>query len=143
VWFALLVLASVSVNACSGGPVRLTPELQQRFDTEGIVRRADKVFFRYSHDLGTPRSGWEEWPATLIVTHRTIFIHDGVRIRLEITPRSTGEYRVRREGGRVSVRAGSGRSGRSWAFHPPDDPERWVKDLRAVIEASAGARRRR
>ena len=138
VWLGLLIPA---IGACAGSTAKLSPELERRFAAEGIVRRAADLDFRYSHDLGTARSGWEDWPASIVITRKTVYIHDRDRVRLEITPRSTGLYRVRREGGRVSVRTGTGRSGRSWAFHPPDNPEQWVIDLRAVIAGTAGAKR--
>ena len=139
VWLGLLVPA---LGACSGSTAKLSPQLEQRFASEGIVRRAADIDFRYSHALGTTRSGWEEWPASIVITQQTVYIHDQDQVRLEITPRSTGQYRVRREGGRVSVRTGTGASVRSWAFHPPDNPEQWVIDLRAVIAGTAGAKRR-
>ena len=139
-WRFLLVLLTVA--GCGGGTARLSHDLEQRFASEGIVRRAADLVFRYSHDPGTSNSGWEEWPASIVVTRQTIYLHQGDRVRLEITPRSTGEYQVRRERGRISLRAGSGQSARSWAFHPPDDPESWAVALRAVIAGSAGAKRR-
>ena len=142
-WRALALVASLACCGCSRSTARLSPALEQRFESEGIARRGDDLLFRYSHDLGTSRSGWEEWPASIVVTRQSIFIHDGERVLLEITPRSTGEYRVSRERDRVSLRGGSGRSGRSWAFHPPEEAEGWATDLRAVIAKSAGARRRR
>ena len=58
---------------------------------------------------------------------------------IEITERSTGRYSLRREGDRLSLRSGEGRSARSWAFHPTDDAAGWAKDMRGVLEKTAGA----
>jgi hypothetical protein len=132
-------LALALLASCSRSTGKLSPELTQRFESEGIVRRADDTFMRYTHGTGTARSGWEEWPASIVVTHRSVYLHQNDRVRLEITPRSTGEYSVRRDHDRLSIHAGSGNSVRSWSFHPPDDAPGWAEDIRAVIRGAAGA----
>jgi hypothetical protein len=69
-------------------------------------------------------------------------IHRGDRFLLEITPRSTGYYEVARDHDRLGIRAGSGKSTRSWSFRPPEDAAGWAEAIRAVIRDSAGAQRR-
>ena len=142
---AVAVLAAIAlVPACAPPDTsRLSPEQQQRLAAEGIVRRGDNLPFRYTHRISGMRDGWEEYPASIVVTSQTILIHQNDRLLLEITPRSTGEYSVRREGDRVTLRAGSGGSVRNWAFHPAKGAVEWATDLRAVIKGTAGAKRRR
>ena len=140
---ALLILAPLVFSGCSRGTARLSAEQQQSLAAEGIVRRADDVWFTYSHDLGTSRSGREDRSASVVVTPQTILVHENERALLEITPRSTGEYHVSRDHDRISLAAGSGRSRRSWSFRPPEDTEGWTRDMRAVIHGTAGAERPR
>jgi len=139
----LLLLVPLALSSCGGTTARLSPEQQARLEAEGIVRRADDVWFRYTHGMGTPRSGWEEHLASIVVTRQGILIHRNDRILVEVTRRSTGSYAIRREGDRVSLRAGSDRSARSWAFHAPTDAEGWAADIRVVLGQTAGAKRRR
>jgi hypothetical protein len=56
---AILALG-VCVLACTGDTSRLTPEQETRFAAEGIVHRADNIWFRYTHDAGTRSAGWED-----------------------------------------------------------------------------------
>jgi hypothetical protein len=142
---ALLVLLALGLvlGACNRTTGTLDAEQQRRVEAEGIVRRAVDLDFRRTHDVGTPDAGWEDGYASIVVTHASVLIHSNERVLLEITPRSTGEYRISRDRDRLSLRAGRGGSVRSWAFRPPDDPEGWANDIRAVIRASAGEQRRR
>lgn len=135
---AVLALAA----ACSRTTGTLSEAQQQRFDREGIVRRAVDRLFRYTHDGGTRDAGWEEMEASIVVTKESVVIHRGDRFRLEITPRSTGFYEVSRDHDRVSLHAGGGKSAVSWSFRPPDDAPGWTADIRAVIAGTAGAARR-
>jgi hypothetical protein len=136
-------LATVMLAAgCHRTTGTLSEEHQRRFESEGIVRRATDLFFRYTHDTGTRDAGWEEDEASIVVTRQSVVIHRGDRFRLEITPRSTGFYRILRDRDRLSLHAGSGKSAVSWSFRPPDDPAGWVEDIRAVIRGTAGAERR-
>lgn len=125
--FALVLLA------CSGDTSRLAPELQARFATEGQLHRADNIWFRYTHDAGTRSAGWEDRRGSIIVTRQTVLIHKNEKIGIEITPASRRAYDVTREGNRVRIGAGSGKSREVWSFAPPDDAEGWVRDIRAVI----------
>lgn len=139
----LLLLAPLVLSACARTTARLSPEQLSRLEAEGIVRRADDLWFRYSHGMGTVRSGWEEHRASIVVTKQSVLIHQNDRLLIEVTPRSTGAYSVRREGDRVSLRAGNNRSARSWAFHSQEDAEGWARDMRAVIGQTEGGRHRR
>ena len=46
--------------ACQEKTGALTAAQQQRLDSEGIVRRADDLMFRYTHDAGRRDAGWED-----------------------------------------------------------------------------------
>jgi len=138
----VIALAAMPLAGCTPSTARMPDSLSAELDAEGMVRRLDDTDLRYTHAIGTARQGWEDRRASIVVTRVRMLIHDNGDPLFQITPRSTGEYSVRREGGRVSVRGGSGQSVRSWAFHPPDDPEGWAHDIRAVIAGSAGAKRR-
>ncbi len=113
---------------------RLSPELQAHFEKEGIVHRADDLTFRRTRPAGQRDSGWDEKRASIIVTRESVFIHVNGKPQVEITPRSTGFYEVRRDHDRISLRAGSGKSALSWSFRPPDDANAWTLDIRSVIK---------
>ena len=127
---ALLVAAALG---CSEKTGELTPAQQQRLESEGIVRRADDVEFRYTHDAGRRDAGWEYRKASIIVTRQSVIIHKNEKLGLEITPRTRRFVQVRRDGDRVRISAGGGQSAESWSFVPPNDPSGWTADIRAVI----------
>jgi hypothetical protein len=129
---ACLTLALASVGCQKTG--KLSPELQARFDKEGIAHRADDLTFRRTRPAGQRDSGWDEKRASIIVTRASVFIHVNGKPLVEITPRSTGYYDVHRDHQRIALRAGSGKSALSWSFYPPDDADPWTKDIRAVIK---------
>jgi hypothetical protein len=112
---------------------KLSPALQERFDKEGMLHRADDVTFRRTRPAGYRDSGWDQKKASIIVTRESIFIHVNGKPLVEVTPRSTGFYEVRRDHERISFHVGSGASTLIWSFRPADDPEGWTKDIRAVI----------
>jgi hypothetical protein len=138
------VAASLALLAagCHRTTGTLTPEQEQRFVREGIVRRGVDLLFRYTHDTGSRDAGWEEADASIVVTKESVVIHRRDRFRLEITPRSTGFYEVGRDHDRLSLRAGSGKSAVSWSFRPPENAAGWAEDIRAVIRGTAGVARR-
>ncbi len=113
---------------------KISPELQARFDKEGLLHRADDLTFRRTRPAGQRDSGWDEKRASIIVTRESVFLHVNGKPQVEITPRSTGFYEVRRDHDRISLRAGSGKSALSWSFRPPDDADAWAMDIRAVIK---------
>jgi len=126
--------------ACNTDTSRLAPALAQRFETEGVLRRADNVWFRYTHDAGTRNAGWENRLGSIIVTSRTVYIHKNQKVGIEITPEGRRSYDVARSGDRVRIGAGSGKSREVWSFVPPDDAPGWTTDIRAVIRARQAPR---
>lgn len=129
------VVLFLALGACTTDTSRLAPELTRRFDAERVLRRADNVSFRYTHDAGTRAAGWENRLASIIVTSRTVYIHKNQKVGIEITPESRRAYDVARDGDRVRIGAGSGKSREVWSFVPPDDAPGWTTDIRAVIRA--------
>ena len=119
----------------------LTPAQQQRLESESIVRRADDLIFRYTHDAGRRDAGWEDREASIIVTKQSVIIHKNEKLGLEITARTRRFLQVRRDGDRVRISAGGGKSAESWSFMPPDDAAGWADDIRAVAKV-AGANTR-
>jgi hypothetical protein len=132
----LLICAAAALAACTEKTGALTASQQQRIDAEGLVRRADDVMFRYTHDAGRRDAGWEDRKASILVTRQSVIIHKNEKLGLEITPRTRRFVQVRRDGDRVRITAGGGRSAESWSFVPPDDPASWANDIRTVFRAS-------
>jgi hypothetical protein len=124
--------------ACSGDTSRLSPEQQARFASEDLLRQADNVSFRYTHDPGTRSAGWENRLGSIVVTRQTVLIHKNEKVGIEITPASRRAYDVAREGNRVRIGAGSGKSREVWSFVPADDAAGWAADIRAVIRLARG-----
>ena len=56
----LLAYATAFSTACQEKTGVLTPAQEQRLQSEGLVRRADDLIFRYTHDAGTREAGWED-----------------------------------------------------------------------------------
>ncbi len=127
-------LASALLGAGCQKTGKLSPELQARFEKEGITHRADNLIFRRTRPAGQRDSGWDEKRASIIVTRESVFLHVNGKPLVEITPRSTGFYEVHRDHDRLSLRAGSGKSALSWSFRPPDDADAWAVDIRTVIK---------
>jgi hypothetical protein len=127
---------ALGLLACSIDTSRLTPDQETRFGAEGLVRRADNVWFRYTHDAGTRTAGWEDRLGSIVVTRQTVLIHKNQKVGIEITPASRRAYEVQRDGHRVRIGAGSGKSREVWSFEPSDDAEGWTRDIRAVIRSA-------
>ncbi|HJQ66225.1 MAG TPA: hypothetical protein VJ816_07610 [Gemmatimonadales bacterium] len=132
---AILALG-LGILTCTGDTSRLTPEQETRFAAEGIVHRADNIWFRYTHDAGTRSAGWEDRLGSIVVTRQTVLIHKNQKVGIEITPASRRAYEVARDGNRLRIGAGSGKSREVWSFQPPDDAEGWTRDIRAVIRSA-------
>jgi hypothetical protein len=128
------VLLLLAVAACAEKTGALTPEQEQRFAVEGIVRRADDLVFRYTRGSGTRDATWEDRKASIVVTRERVYIHKNEKSGLEITPRARRFAQVKRDGNRVRLTAGGGRSTESWSFVPPSNPEGWAADIRAVLK---------
>jgi hypothetical protein len=131
----LALAALVLVASCKPADTSLlTPELTQRFEQEGTLKRADNITFRWTIGAGTRRGEWEDRVASIIVTRQTVYLHKNEKTGIEITPRSRKEYKVEKDGDRVRIRVGTGRNEELWSFIPPDgDAAGWTTDIRAVI----------
>jgi hypothetical protein len=139
-WVYLAVALSLSGCGNLGSTDRLPKDLEARLTREGITRRAADLTFRYTQAPGRRRSRWEDRRATIVVTPETILIHKNAKIGLEITPRSRREVSVERDGRRLRIRVGQGRSEELWSFEPPDgDVAGWARDLGAVVRGAAAA----
>ena len=111
----LLACAAVTTTACQETTGALAPAQQQRLESEGIVRRADDLIFRYTHDAGRRDAGWEDRKASIIVTKQSVIIHKNEKLGLEINPRTRRFVQVRRDG------------------VPPEDAAGWASDIRSVL----------
>lgn len=133
----VFVLAAACLfTACQEQTGALTAEQQRRVEAEGIVRRADDLTFRYTHDAGRRDAGWEDRRASIIVTKQSVIIHKNEKLGIELTPRTRRFVQVRREGSRIRISTGGGASAESWSFVPPADPAGWAGDIRAVVKLS-------
>ncbi len=135
-----VLAAAGSIAGCQEKTGALTPSEQQRIDSEGLVRRADDLLFRYTHDAGRRAAGWEDRKASIIVTKQSVIIHKNEKLGLEITPRTRRYVAVRRDGNRVRISAGGGGPAESWSYVPPDDPAGWADDIRAVVKLATQRR---
>jgi hypothetical protein len=136
-WTTILVAAAiVGGTGCTEKTGALTASEQQRIDSEGVVRRADDLIFRYTHDVGRREAGWEDRKASIIVTKQSVLIHKNEKLGLEITSRTRRFVQVRRDGDRVRISAGGGKSAETWSFIPPEDAAGWVSDIRSVIRSA-------
>lgn len=134
-WGVLVCLAGLGAPACRQGTAALSPDLESRFQTEGVLHRADDQVFRYTYfSRSTNGNRWEGRDASIIVTRTTVYIHKNEKVGLEITARTRKECEVHREADRVIIGAGSGKSHVSWSFRPPNDAEGWTTAIRAVID---------
>lgn len=131
-----LVLVCLGSFGCGeGSTATLPPDLEARTTQEGVVRRAADLTFRYTEAPGRRSTRWENRRASIVVTPKTILIHKNAKVGLEITARTRRDVAVERDGRRIRLRAGSGRSEVLWSFEPPDgDVAGWAHDLRAVIQ---------
>ena len=105
---ALAVCLLAGAVGCGEKTGALTASQQQRLDAEGLVRRADDLMFRYTHDAGRRDAGWEDRKASILVTKQSVIIHKNEKLGLEITPRTRRFVQVRRDGERVRISAGGG-----------------------------------
>ena len=135
-----LVICLVLLGCGEGSTAILPPDLDTRLNREGVLRRAADLTFRYTEAPGRRSARWENRDASIVVTPSTILIHKRSKIGLEITPRSRRQISVEREGRRVRLRTGEGRSEVLWSFEPPDgDVAGWTRDLRAVTKQMEAA----
>lgn len=139
-WYLAPLLGALLavVPGCRRDTGRLTPAQEQRFAQEGLLHRADNVTFRWTQGAGREGGTWEDRLASIVVTRRSVLIHKNEKVGVEITPDSRRDYEVHRDGRRVRIKAGSGKSAETWSFTPDDDAEAWTQDIRAVIRGSEG-----
>jgi hypothetical protein len=129
----LLLLAAGQGGCLDQTTSSLPPALEQRFEAEGVVRRASDVMFRFTSDPGGRSERREDRRASIIVTSSSVYIHKNDKVGLELTPRTRRVASVARSGDRVLIRNGSGASEVIWSFVPVDDAPGWTTDIRAVI----------
>lgn len=135
-----LVLCLTLVGCGTESTATLPADMEARVAREGVVRRAADVTFRYTEAPGRRNARWEDRRASIVVTPATILIHKNSKIGLEVTPRTQREVAVERDGRRVRIRAGQGRSEVLWSFEPPDgDVAGWSRDLRAATTRTRAA----
>lgn len=135
-----LALCLTLVGCGAESTATLPADLEARVAREGVVRRAADVTFRYTEAPGRRSARWEDRRASIVVTPATILIHKNAKIGLEVTPRTQREVAVERDGRRVRIRAGQGRSEVLWSFEPPDgDVAGWSRDLRAATTRTRAA----
>ncbi len=130
---ALGVLIAALGSGCVEKTGTLTPERLRALETEGIVRRADDLIFRYTRGSGTRDAAWEDRKASIVVTRERVYIHKNEKVGLELTSRTRRYVLVRRDGQRIRLTAGAGRSAESWSFVPPADATGWARDIRAAM----------
>ncbi|HZE75950.1 MAG TPA: hypothetical protein VE091_11625 [Gemmatimonadales bacterium] len=130
--FALVAL----VWGCRQETGRLGPGQEQRFAAEGILHRADNLRFRWTAGAGRRGGTWEDRLASIVVTRQSLLIHKNEKVGVEVTPGRGRGYEVHRDGERVRISVGSGRSLETWSFVPPDSPDAWTQDIRAVIRGA-------
>jgi hypothetical protein len=133
----LTAMAAATVApGCSPDTRRLTPEWQQRADTEGVVRRADNVIVRHTRREGPYDTGYKDRLASVLVTKGTVLIHQGERVLLELTPRTRRLIEVRRDKSRIRIRTMGKRLTEVFSFEPREDAAGWATDVRAVAAMS-------
>ncbi len=136
-----VAIAAVGVlggAACGGSTAELSPALQARFASEGIIRSADDADFRYTRNPGGGSQRWEVRRASIVLTDSTLFIHKNDKVGLEVTSRTRKDVSVERSGDRVRIRSGRGRSEEIWSFLPPSDAQGWAVDIRKLMKRASG-----
>ena len=130
------VVFLLAAAACDSTTARLSAVEEQRFAAEGISHRANDLDFRYTRDAGGRDARWENRRASIVVTGKSVLIHKNEKIGLEIFPTTRRHVDVARDGSRVRIRAGSGRSQEVWSFEPESDAAGWTDAIRAVVRGS-------
>jgi hypothetical protein len=133
---AVAVLLLLAATGCDSTTSKLSAAEEQRFAAEGVSRRADDMDFRYTRDAGGRDARWENRRASIVVTGKSLLIHKNEKIGLEISPTTRRYVDVARDGNRVRIRAGSGRSQEVWSFEPESDAAGWTDAIRAVVRGS-------
>ncbi len=137
---ASIACAGLLLASCRPDTSRLDAEQEARLAAEGIVFRADNLTFRHSQDLGRRDARYRDRVASIVVTSRTVLIHENGDVDLLILPTSRRFFDVHREQDRVRINAGSGGNTEVWSFTPPDSADAWTRAIRAVIRDSDSRR---
>lgn len=136
--WALGLAALAAPVGCARDTSALTPEWRGRFETEGIVRRADNVVVRHTRLAGPYDKGYKDRLASIIVTRGTILIHQNERVLLEVTPRTRRLIEIKRQGSRVRIRAVGQRVAETLSFEPKEDAAGWAAEMRKVVKLAEG-----
>lgn len=131
---ALTVALLLAPAGCGNDTSRLNPAQEQVLESEGVLHRAGNLVFRHTENAGRPGSRWRDVVASIVVTKATVLIHRNERALLRITSRSRRLFKVVRSGPRIRIQVAGTRARETWSFIPPDDPDGWTKDVRAVMK---------
>lgn len=128
-----LGLGFVAVLGCRPATTAtLSADIRARLASEGIVRQADDLTFRYTVGAGRSNAAWEDRRASIVVTHSSVLIHKNAKVGVDART-GDGAFTVERAGNRIRIRTGKGRAGEVWSFEPPADASGWAGDIRAAI----------
>jgi hypothetical protein len=143
-WIAVTIgiVIIAAAAACNSTTSRLSAADEQRFAAEGIVRKADDIRFRYTHETGRGDARWEDRRASIIVTAKSLLIHKNEKVGLEINARTRRYIDVVRDREHIRIGVGSGRSREVWSFEPSSDAAGWAEAIRAVAKASKSSANR-
>jgi hypothetical protein len=111
------ILALLAI-ACAD-TARLDADQEARLAAQGIVLRADNLVFRHSQDVGRRDARQRDQRASIVVTTRTVLIHESGYVDLLIEPTSRRWLEVHRDGERVRINAGTGGNTEGWSFALP------------------------
>lgn len=138
--FLVSALLVASVAGCGDRHTgALTAEQEKQFASEGVLRRADDLDFRYTSDPRGRNERWENRRASIVVTRSSVLIHKNAKVGLAITPSARRDLSVERSADRIRIHSGRGASEEVWSFVPPSDAPGWTTDIRSVINATTGA----
>jgi hypothetical protein len=82
--FVIALATALFTAACQQKTGKLSPELQARFDKEGIAHRADDLTFRRTRVGDQRASGWDEKRASIF------FLEEPPNIFVALQPRAAG-----------------------------------------------------
>ena len=131
-----VVVFVLAATGCDSTTAKLSTAQEQRFAAEGVSHRASDLDFRYTRDAGGRDARWENRRASIVVTGKSVLIHKNEKVGLDIGPTTRRYVDVARDGSRVRIRAGSGRSQEVWSFEPESDAAGWTDAIRAVVRGS-------
>ncbi len=135
--YSVTTISLIGALACGDRHTgALTATQEQQFTTEGILRRADDVDFRFTSNPRGRNERWENRRASIVVTRSSILIHKNAKVGLDINQASRRDLSVNRSADRVIIHSGRGQSEEVWSFTPASDAPGWTTDIRSVINAT-------